>query len=133
MRQLVTLSGGLFIWTSTTIRFIESDFHDERLKKSSVHQRTARCMLGWTTCIGSLLLIHSTHDKSEFNIVQSILGAIVVAREQLTDEQLSRLLGPEIGDVRVVLSRLQPVLRGVGGGSWATCSSLTCIFYRFFV
>src|ERR1700733_993614 len=29
IRQLVTLSGGLFIWASTTIRFIESGFPDE--------------------------------------------------------------------------------------------------------
>ena len=116
IQQLVTLSGGLFIWASTTIRFIESDFPEERLEtvlstsaRSSSHSR-----------LDDLYRVALTHpfasyDTKEFNIVHSILGAIVVAHEQLTDEQLSQLLGLDIGGVRVVLSRLQPLLRGGHG------------------
>ena len=47
-----------------------------------------------------------SYDENELNVVQSILGAIVVAREQLTDEQLGQLLGLEIWHVQEVLSRL---------------------------
>jgi hypothetical protein len=113
MQRLVTLSGGLFIWASTTIRFIVSDFPEIMLEKvldasaqGPSHDR-----------LDDLYRVALTHpfesyDESALKLVHSILGAIVVAREQLTDEKLSRLLGVDIDHVRRVLSRLQPVLRG---------------------
>ena len=116
IRQLVTLSGGLFIWASTTIRFIESGFPGERLKKvlsASAHGPShAR--------LDNLYRVALTHpfdsyDENELKVVHSILGAIVIAREQLTDGHLVRLLGLEISDVREVLSQLQPLLRGGHG------------------
>ena len=116
IQQLVTLSGGLFIWASTTIRFIESGFPDERLKKilsASAHS-PAHARLD---DLYRVALTHpfESYDENELNVVQSILGAIVVAREQLTDEQLGQLLRLEIWHVQEVLSRLQPLLRGGHG------------------
>lgn len=56
-----------------------------------------------------------SYHADELGAVHSIIGAIVVAREQLTDEQFSRLLDVELGTVRAVLSQLQPLLQGGHG------------------
>ena len=129
IRQLVALSGGLFIWASTTIRFIESGFPGERLKKvlsASAHGPShAR--------LDDLYRVALTHpfdsyNESELKVVHSILGAIVVAREQLTDGHLVRLLGLEISDVREVLSLLQPLLRGGHGQPFKSCIHRSPIF-----
>ena len=115
IQQLVSLSGGLFIWASTTIRFIECGLPEERLKKvlsASAHGPSYARLddLYWV----ALTHPFDSYDASELKVVHSILGAIVVARERLTDEQLSQLLGLAIGNVRRVLSLLQPLLQGGG-------------------
>ena len=115
-QRLVDLSGGLFIWASTTIRFIESGFPDERLAKvlsASAHGPSHARL----DDLYRVALTHpfNSYDEDELHAAQSILGAIVVTREQLTDEQLSRLLGLERRHVQEVLSRLQPLLRGGHG------------------
>ena len=115
-QRLVTLSGGLFIWASTTIRFIESGPPEQRLKK--VLDSSARGQSH--DRLDDLYRVALTHpfdsyDADELEAVYSILGAIVVAREQLTDQQLSRLLDVELSMVREVLSRLQPLLQGGHG------------------
>lgn len=115
-RRLVTLSGGLFIWASTTIRFIESGIPEKRLKKildssalgQSHHSQDDLYRVALTHPFDS-------YDADELEAVHSILGAVAVAREQLTDEQLHRLLDLELSTVREVLSRLQPLLHGGHG------------------
>ncbi|KAF8332322.1 uncharacterized protein EI90DRAFT_3289050, partial [Cantharellus anzutake] len=116
IRQLVALSRGLFIWASTTIRFLESGFPEERLKKVLSASVQAPSHAG----LDNLYRVALTHpfdsyDENKLKAVHSILGAIVVAREQLTDWQLSQLLGLELGKVQVVLSRLQSLLQGGRG------------------
>jgi len=115
IRKLVTLSGGLFIWASTTVRFIEHGFPSERLNKV-LHTSHASSH----TKLDDLYRVALTHpfrsyEESEHKAVHSILGAILVAREQLTEEQLSQLLGLAIDTVRNVLLRLQPLLQGGRG------------------
>ena len=116
IQQLVTLSGGLFIWAATTILFIESGFPEERLKRvlSAPADSPSHAALDH---LYRIALTHpfNSYDKGELNVVHSVVGAIVVAREQLTEEQLCDLLGLDSGKVQVVLSRLQPVLRGGHG------------------
>jgi hypothetical protein len=112
-RRLVALSGGLFIWASTTVCFIESGFPEQRLRK--VLDSSARCQSH--DKLDNLYRVALTHpfdsyQADELETVHSILGAIVVAREQLTDQQLSRLLDLELSMVQQVLSRLQPLLQG---------------------
>ena len=116
IQRLVTLSGGLFIWAATTIRFIESDFPEKRLEKvlNASVQGPSHARLDELYRV-ALTSPFESYDESDFKIVHSILGAIVIAREQLTDVVLSRLLGVNIRDVQRVLSRLQPVLRGGHG------------------
>ena len=48
---------------------------------------------------------------NELEILRRVLGAIVVARERLTDEVLSRLLGLELPKVQRILSRLHSLLQ----------------------
>jgi hypothetical protein len=56
------------------------------------------------------------YHANELGAVHSILGAIVVAREQLTDEQLS-WLDLELSKVQEMLSRMLPLLQGGHGKS----------------
>lgn len=116
-RRLVDLSQGLFIWASTTIRFIESGFPQERLRKvldASAHDEPHHRL-------DNLYLVALAHpfqssSQPELDAVRSILGAIIVACEPLTDEELSQLLGLELGTIQGILSRLQPLLRWRRGG-----------------
>lgn len=115
-QQLVTLSGGLFIWASTTVRFIESGFPEERLEmvlgtstRAQSHDRLDNL---YRVALGHPF---DSYHAEELEAVHSVLGAIVVAREQLTDEQLSQLLDLKMSVVREVLSRLQPLLQGGQG------------------
>ena len=115
-QRLVTLSGGLFIWAATTIRFIESGLPEKRLER--VLDSSARGQS--YDRLGELYQVALTHpfdsyDEDELAAVHSILGAIVLTREQLTDEQLGRLLDLELSTVQEVLSRLQPLLQGGHG------------------
>ena len=112
IEELVNRAGGLFIWASTTIRFVEGGIPNQRLKKvlqASAHGEPHDKLdeLYWV----ALSHPFRSSDQSEVELVCSILGAIMVAREPLTDEQLSDLLNLELGDVRGILSRLQPLLQ----------------------
>lgn len=115
-RRLVTLSGGLFIWASTTIRFIESGFPEQRLQKV-LNSSALRQSHDKLDDLYRLALTHpfDSYHADELEAVHSILGAIVVAREQLSDHQLSGLLDLKLGMVQEVLSRLQPLLQGGHG------------------
>ena len=112
INRLVDLAQGLFIWASTSIRFIESGHPQDRLKKvldvtayGEPHRKLDK--------LYHIALTHpfDLHDRTELDAVRSTLGAIVVAREPLTDEQLSRLLRLELGVVHGILSRLRPLLQ----------------------
>ena len=116
IQRLVTLSGGLFIWASTTIRFIESGPREARLKTilgASEHGPSHAKLDN----LYRVALIHSfdSYISNELEYAHSVIGAIVVARVQLTDQQLSALLGLEVDVVQDVLSRLQPLLQGGRG------------------
>ena len=112
IRRLADLADGLFIWASTSIRFIESGFPAERLDKvldASARGEPHRRL----DDLYRFALDHPFHspNQSELDAVHSILGAMVVAREPLTDEELGQLLGLKLGTVRGILSELKPLLR----------------------
>jgi len=90
IQRLVDLAQGLFIWASTSIRFIESGHPQGRLKKvldATAYGKPHRQL----DKLYHIALTHpfDSHDQTELDVVRSILGAIMVAREPLTDEQLS--------------------------------------------
>jgi len=111
IQQLVTLSGGLFIWASTTIRFVECGFPAERLK-TIINASRPGLSHARLDDLYRIALTHSfnTYSENELETVNSILGAITVAREPLTSEQLSRLLNLTVIIVHNVLLQLQPLL-----------------------
>lgn len=61
IQKLVTLSGGLFIWASTTIRFIECGLPSERLEKVLSASAHGPSHTRLTTCIALPLCTHSNH------------------------------------------------------------------------
>jgi len=112
IERLVDLAQGIFIWASTSIRFIQSGHPQDRLKKvldATAHGEPHRKL----DKLYHIALTHpfDLHDQTELDAVRSTIGAIVVAREPLTDEQLSRLLRLELGVVHGILSRLRPLLQ----------------------
>ena len=111
VQQLVGRARGLFIWAVTTIRFIENgrpDHELDRVLDASAHGEPNNQL----DKLYGLLLTRpfSSSNPSEREAVRSILGAIVVAYEQLTDEQLSKLLRLEPSVVSDILHRLRPLL-----------------------
>ena len=116
IEQLVAQSEGLFSWASTAIRFIESDFPEERLKAVLIASAHGMSRIGLDD-LYQVVLTHqfSSYNASELKVAHSILGAIVVSGKRLSDQQLSRLLGVAVGKVQDVLFRLHPVLRWARG------------------
>ena len=108
VRRLVDLADGLFIWASTAVRLIESGDPEEMLSQVlEVSERDPSL-----DALYRLALTHlfRTSDESKLNDVRSILGGIVAAFEQVTDEQISQLLGLKLGTVQDILSQLRPFM-----------------------
>jgi hypothetical protein len=110
--QLTLRAGGLFSWASTAIGFIEDGLAKERL----------RIVLNTSKRGESLAKLHGLYQltlteqfksfrSEELDILCQILGAIVVARERLTDDMLSQLLGLDSSTVRDILSRLRSLVQ----------------------
>jgi len=98
IQQLVDLPGDLFIWATTTILFIESGFVRKRLERVlSAHDPSHNRLDGLYR--NALTSAFEAYGERHFEAVHSILGAIVVAREPLTEAHLSRLLGLSLDDV----------------------------------
>jgi len=108
IKKLADQSDGLFIWASTAIRFIESGDPEEILGK--VLDVSPQDSLD---NLYRVALTHQFHlsDKSELDAARSILGAVEVVREEVTDDQLSQLLGLKLDAVQSILSKLWPILR----------------------
>ena len=106
IKRLVDLANGLFIWASTTIHLIESGNPEEMLEK--VLDASADDPSLDTLYRVALTQPFHASDGNKLNAVRSILGAIVFAREQVTDNQLSQLLGLKLDVVQDILSQLRP-------------------------
>jgi len=109
IKKLADQSDGLFIWASTAIRFIESGDPEEILGKVL----DASAQNPSSSNLYRVALTHQFHlsDKSELDAARSILGAVEVVREEVTDDQLSQLLGLKLDAVQNILSQLWPILR----------------------
>jgi len=109
IKKLADQSDGLFIWASTAIRFIESGDPEEILGKVL----DASAQDPSSSNLYRVALTHQFHlsDKSELDAARSILGAVEVVREEVTDDQLSQLLGLKLDAVQNILSQLWPILR----------------------
>jgi hypothetical protein len=114
--QLTECAGGLFIWASTAVGFIEGGLPDGRLRivlNTSMQGES----LAKLDELYQLTLAHQFESflAHELETLREVLGAIVVARERLTDDVLCQLLGLELSTVQGILSRLRSLLQWSSG------------------
>ena len=110
IEQLTRCAGGLFVWASTAVGFIEDGLPDKRLqilfdisvqgesltKLDALYQATLEQQF-------------QTVLPREFESLRRILGAVVVGRERLTDDVLSKLLEMKWGSA-TQRKQLSPLL-----------------------
>ena len=109
VRRLVDLADGLFMWASTAVHLISSGDPEEMLcQVLEVSERDPSL-----DALYRFALTHAfrTSDESKLNDARSILGAILSVFEQVTDDQISQLLGLKLGAVQDILSQLRPLIR----------------------
>ena len=113
---LTKKSSGLFIFASTLVRFIESQYHEpnERLQlvvseaSSTAHEGHAGIDL-----LYSQVLQHAfsdLHESEVFTNVRHVLGAIVLAFNPLSRRELSKILGISTALVSTTLRHLHSII-----------------------
>jgi len=116
--KLTECAGGLFIWASTAVGFIEDGLLPNARLQIVLDLSTQGESLTKLYDLYQLTLAEQFKSlrDDELEILRRVLGAIVVARERLTGEVLSRLLGLELCEVQHILSRLRSLLQWSPGG-----------------
>ena len=113
---LTKKSSGLFIFASTLVRFIESEYHEpnERLQlvvskaSSTAHEGHAGIDL-----LYSQVLEHAfsdLHESGVFTNVKHVLGAVVLAFNPLSRRELSKLLGISTTLILTTLRHLHSII-----------------------
>ena len=113
---LTNKSFGLFIFASTLVRFIESEYHepDERLQLvlsdtgSTAHEGHAGLDL-----LYSQVLLHAfsgVHESEVFEDMRCVLGVIVLAFNPLSRKDLSIILGVPTNFISTTLRHLHSVI-----------------------
>jgi len=113
---LTKKSSGLFIFASTLVRFIESEYHEpnEQLQlvlsdtNSTVHEGHAG-----VDSLYSQVLLHAFSDAREpvvFDNLRHVLGAIVLAFNPLSQRELSAILGVPTSLISATLRHLHSVI-----------------------
>ena len=113
---LTTKSSGLFIFASTLVRFIESEYHepDERLQLvlsdagSTIHEGHAGLDL-----LYSQVLQHAfsgVHESGVFNDMRRVLGVIVLAFNPLSRRELSTVLNVPTTLIATTLRHLHSLI-----------------------
>jgi hypothetical protein len=113
IRALVLSSAGLFIWASTAVKFIEEGNHPDRQLDVLLcpHPREAESTLDalYATALGADGKWSRDKDSADF---LAILGAIVTAREPLSDTMIDHILDLDGSrSSRFVLERLRCLLQ----------------------
>ncbi|KAJ7089464.1 WD40 repeat-like protein [Mycena epipterygia] len=120
IKALVELSGGLFIWASTAIKFLKSYRPNERLN-ILLSQHSTR---GFTLdALYSVALRDSApwHTDKEFaEEARAVLLCVVLGRVPMTDETIDMILAFEKGSSANVLVYLACVIEWTGGNKART-------------
>ena len=118
IEKLTECAGGLFIWASTAVGFIEDGLLPNARLQIVLNLSPQGESLTKLYDLYQLTLAEQFKSlrDDELEILRGVLGAIVVARERLTVEVLSRLLGLELHEVQHILSRLRSLLQWSPGG-----------------
>ena len=116
LTTLTKKSSGLFIFASTLARFIESEYHepDERLQLI-VAQSTSTVYEGGAGIdpLYSQVLEHAfsgTKETTVFTNLRRVLGAVILAFNPLSREQIAKILGISARLIATTLRHLHSVL-----------------------
>jgi len=113
---LTKKSSGLFIFASTLVKFIESEYHEpnERLQLvlSDTNSTTHEGHAGIDSLYNQILLhaFSGVHELGVFTNMRHILGAIVLAFNPLSRRELSTILGIPTTHISTTLRHLHSVL-----------------------
>ncbi|KAG8793341.1 hypothetical protein FRC12_002996 [Ceratobasidium sp. 428] len=110
IKRLAELSGKLFIYASTAVRYIRSDTTpvNHPLSPKSKAYKTIDALYG---TILSSVLDNNDLEPSEVETITLVLHTVVSAREPMTIETLANFLKVEsVDDVRLALEPLRSVL-----------------------
>ena len=113
---LTKKSTGLFIFASTMVRFIGSEYHEpnERLQlivaevNSTIHEGHAGI-----DSLYSQILLHAfsgVHEQTVFTNIKNVLGAILLAFNPLSQRELSTILGAPMSLISTTLRHLHSVI-----------------------
>ena len=113
---LTKKSSGLFIFASTLVRFIESEYHDPNERLQLVVSEANSTMYEGSAGIDSLysqILLHafSGVNKPEvFLNIRQVLGAIILAFNPLSRRELSVILGIPVPLISTTLRHLHSII-----------------------
>ena len=113
---LTKKSSGLFIFASTLVRFIESEYHDpsERLQLvlSEASGTTHEGRTGIDSLYSQVLLLafSDVRELKVFSNMRRVLGAIVLAFNPLSRRDLSRILGVSTTLISTTLRHLHSII-----------------------
>ena len=116
IRALTKKSSGLFIFASTLVRFIGSQYHEpnERLQLVvSEEDNTAHEGQAGIDSLYSQILVHAfsdAHEPKVFDSMRHILGAIILAFNPLSRRELSTILGVPMTLILTSLRHLHSVI-----------------------
>ena len=113
---LTKKSSGLFIFASTLVRFIESEYHEpnERLQLvvSEANNTTHEGIAGIDS-LYSKILLHAfldVHEPMVFANMRRVLGAIILAFNPLSRRELSTILGIPTSLISTTLRHLHSII-----------------------
>ena len=116
IKSLTKKSSGLFIFASTLVRFIESEYHDpnERLQLivSEANSTTHEGRAGIDSLYSQILAcaFSDVQESDFFADVRHVLGAIVLAFNPLSRWELSKILGVSMNLVSITLRHLHSII-----------------------
>ena len=116
IKVLTKKSSGLFIFASTLVRFIGSEYHEpnERLRLviSKVDSTAYEGQAGIDSLYSQILLhaFSGAHEPRVFDSMRHILGAIVLAFNPLSRRELSTILGVSMALISTSLRHLHSVI-----------------------
>ena len=113
---LTKKSSGLFIFASTLVRFIGSEYHEPNERVQLVASKVDNTAYEGQAGIDSLysqILLHAfsdAHEPKVFDSMRHILGAIVLAFNPLSRRELSTILGVPMSLISTSLRHLHSVI-----------------------
>ena len=116
LAALTKKSSGLFIFASTLVRFIESEYHEPKnrlqLVLSKPNNTTHEGRAGIDLLYAQILLhaFSDVHEPEVFTGMRRILGAIILAFNPLSRRDLSMILETSKGLISTTLRHLHSVL-----------------------